>query len=70
MFTLQPKHKFNRLKRTGMEAVRAEMLEKVLPYNFRGLRTLRLQKDACGEKIATGAAQELSSSEGKTRDVA
>lgn len=41
IFTLKHNHDFDRMKRTGRQAVRAEMTEKVLAYNFRRIRTLR-----------------------------
>lgn len=53
MFTLKYNHEFDRMKRTGLEAVRAEMTEKVLAYNFRRMRTLRMQKVACKKNLDT-----------------
>jgi len=41
IFTLKHNHGFDRMKRTGLQAVRAEMLEKALAYNFRRIRALR-----------------------------
>lgn len=46
VFTLKHNHDFDRMKRTGRQAVRAEMTEKVLAYNFRRIRTLREREEA------------------------
>lgn len=42
MFTIKYNHKFGRLMRGGIESVRAELLEKVVTYNF--CRIIKLSK--------------------------
>lgn len=54
IFTLKHNHGFDRMKRTGLRAVRAEMLEKVLAYNFRRIRTLRARRAAGRKNPAPG----------------
>lgn len=52
MFTMKHNHAFGRMKRTGRQAVRAEMTEKVLAYNFRRIRTLLEREEAKAENPA------------------
>jgi IS5 family transposase len=54
MFTLKHNHEFDRMKRTGLQAVRAEMVEKVLAYNFRRIRTLRIRRAISMKNLASG----------------
>jgi IS5 family transposase len=50
IFTLKHNHEFDRMKRTGLQAVRAEMLEKVLAYNFRRIRKLQAMEEGADGK--------------------
>jgi hypothetical protein len=57
MFTLKFVHDFGCLRRRGLEPVRAEMLEKVIAYNFRRMSQVReqkaeLERDKRDKKIA------------------
>ena len=58
MFTLKHNHDFDRMKRTGLQAVRAEMIEKVLAYNFRRIRTLRMRRAINMKNLALGKDRE------------
>ena len=41
MFTLKCVVQFGRMRRRGLESVRAEMLEKIIAYNFRRIIQVR-----------------------------
>ena len=45
MFTLKYVVEFGRMRRRGLESVRAEMLEKIIAYNFRRIIQVRETKD-------------------------
>jgi len=50
IFTLKFVHEFGRLRRRGLEAVRAEMLEKVIAYNFRRMVQVRESQAKAGQR--------------------
>jgi hypothetical protein len=51
MFTLKYSHEFGQMRRRGIDSVRAEMLEKVISYNFRHI--LRKQEEREYEKYVS-----------------
>ena len=56
MYTIKYGFDFGRVARRGLENVRAELLEKVLAYNFCRLATCRAAKDREHEELLARAA--------------